>query len=172
MGFNTNGLTVFHKPWFVGTPVNAVKGSINIGSGENGIVTIYSDLVGTEGNSYTITVSDAGANDCDMSASISGTDITVVLGKTVAALEPTKNTAILIAAAIDALAGVNAVHSGTGADSIGAAVAKTNFTGGKYATPCNASGALIVLEGTIYYTDKPCDKWTQDAWYSCVATVI
>lgn len=162
----------FFKPWFAGTPVNAVKGSINIGEGENGIVTIKSDLVGTEGNSYTITVSDAGANGCDMSATISGTDITVVLGKTVAALEPTKNTAILIATAIDALDGVNAVHTGTGADSITAAVEKTSFTGGKYATPCNTSKALIILDGTWYTTSKPCDKWTEDAWYSATPTVI
>jgi len=172
MGFNAKGLTVFHKPWFANTPVNAVKASINIGSTDNGKVTIHVDLVGTEGNSYTITVKDDGANDCAMSATISGKDIVVILGKTVAALAPTKNTATLISAALDLLLGINAVKTGTGADSISVAIAKTSFTGGLYATPCNASSAIIYLGTTIYYTDKPASKFTEDAWYSCVATKI
>lgn len=173
MGFNTNGLTVFYKPWFAGTPVNSVKGSLNIGAGANGIVTTKSDSVGTEGNSYTIQVVAGIGNNINLSAVLTGTDILVTLGTDGGgALLATKNTAILVASAIDALAGVNSVHTGTGADSIVAAIAKTNFTGGKYATPCNTSAALIVLDGTIYYTDKPCDKWTQDAWYSCIATLL
>lgn len=164
--------TQFYKKWFDGTPVNAKKASTSIGTGDNGTITITSDLVGTEGNSYSITVLTTGTSGCDMSASISGTDITVTLGKTTTVLEPTKNTAILIAAAINALAGVSAVKSGTGADSITAGVTKTSFTGGQYATPCNASSALIVISSVIYYTDKPCTKWTQDAWYSTVSTLI
>lgn len=172
MGFNANGLTVFHRPWFSGTPANAKKASKAIGSGDNGTVTITSDLVGTEGNSYSITISASGASGCDMSASISGTDITLVLGKTSTSLEPTKNTATLVATAIDALDGVSAVASGTGADSITAGATKASFTGGGYATPCNASSALIVISDVIYYTDKPCDKWTQNAWYSCSTTLL
>ena len=164
--------TFFEKKWFADTnPLAGVKASINIGAGENGIITIHSDLVGTEGNDFTITVSDAGANDCDMSATISGTDITVVLGKTVAALEPTKNTCVLIAAALNALAGVNAVYSGTGADSIAAASVKSNFTGGIYATPV-ATSCIIVLSETWYIAEKPCDKWTENAWYSATPTLL
>ena len=30
MGFNTNGLTIFHKPWFTGAPQNAKKASATI----------------------------------------------------------------------------------------------------------------------------------------------
>ena len=171
MALNTE-MTQFFKKWFSeATPQNARKGSINIGAGVNGVITMYSDLVGTEGNSITITVSDAGANDCNMSAIISGTDITVVLGKTVAALEPTKNTAILIATAINNLAGVNAIHSGTGADSIVAAIAKANFTGGQYATPAKTSG-YIVISDVWYIATKPIDKFTTDGWYSATPTVI
>jgi len=162
MGLNT-GYEFFFKPWFSGVPQNARKASINIGNGENGIVTIKSDLVGSEGNNFSITVSDAGANDCEMSASISGTDITVVLGKTIAALEPTKNTCVLIAAALNALAGVNAVHSGTGADSIIAAVAKSNFTGGQYATPV-ATPAIMIISGVVYVADTPVMKNTLGGW--------
>ena len=172
MGFNPDGLVVFKKAWFHGTPSNAIKASINIGDGENGRVIMYSDLVGTEGNDFTITVSTSGANDCDMSATILGKDITVVLGKTVGNLEPTKNTAILIAQAINALEGVNAVHTGTGADSISQAIPKANFTGGKYATPCKAPKALIVIGDDIYFTTKPVDKWTMDGWYATNPALI
>lgn len=158
--------TQMFKKWFsTNTPLPGVKGSINIGAGADGVITIYSDLVGTEGNDFTITVSSTGANDCAMSASISGTDITVVLGKTVAALEPTKNTAILIATAIDALEGVNAVHSGTGATAIGAGIAKTNFTGGQYATPVNCA-CFIIISGVWYIADAPVSKWTLGGWTS------
>jgi hypothetical protein len=158
--------TQMFKKWFsTATPLAGVKASINIGAGADGIVTTKSDLVGTEGNSYTITVSSSGANDCAMSASISGTDITVVLGKTVAALEPTKNTAILIATAIDALEGVNAIHSGTGATAIGAAIVTTNFTGGQYATPVNCA-CFIIISGVWYIADVPVTKWTLGGWTS------
>ncbi len=48
----------------------------------------------------------------------------------------------------------------------------TTLSGGQFATPCNASSAVIIIDNTIYFTDKPCDKWTQTAWYSCVATLL
>ena len=167
----SQNFTEFYKPWFSGTPVNAVKASINIGAGADGIITMHSDFVGTEGNDFTITVSDAGANDCNMSATISGKDITVILGKTVAALEPTKNTAILVGAAINALESVNAVYSGTGATSLAIAIAKNNFTGGIYATPAKTQG-FIQISGTWYIAIKPISKWEEAGWYSAVPTVI
>ena len=164
-------LTQFTKPWFSGTPVNARAASISIGSGTNGKVTITAPLVGTEGNSYSVTVSTSGASGCDMSATISGMDITVVLGKTGTSLEATKNTATLIAAAIDALEGVSAVASGTGADSISTAADKTNFTGGQYATPAKTK-SIIVISGTWYIATKPVSKWTTDGWYSASPSLI
>jgi hypothetical protein len=106
-----------------------------------------------------------------MSATKVGNDITVVLGKTVAALAPTKNTAILIATAIDDLEGVNAIYSGTGADSISVAAVKTNFSGGLYATPAMTQG-FIQIDGKWYISMKPVDKFTTDGWYSCTPTVI
>jgi len=48
----------------------------------------------------------------------------------------------------------------------------TTLSGGQYATPCNASSAVIVVSNTIYFTDKPCTKWTEDAWYSAVPTLL
>lgn len=167
----SHNFTEFYRPWFDGTPVNAVKASTTIGSGDNGVVTIKSDLVGTEGNSFTITVSDAGTSGCAMSATINGKDITVVLGKTSSTLDPTKNTATLIATAINALDGVSATKSGTGADSIVTAVAKKNLAGGKYATPARTQG-FIQIDGVWYIAVKPVDKWTTDGWYSATPTVI
>ena len=167
----SQNFTEFYKPWFANTPVNAVKASINIGAGADGVITMHSDLVGTEGNDFTITVSDGGANDCAMSASILGTDITVILGKTVAALAPTKNTAILVGAAINALESVNAVYSGTGATSLAIAIATANFTGGIYATPAKTQG-FIQINGTWYIAMKPISKWEESGWMIAVPTII
>jgi len=48
---------VFNKKWFAtATPVNAVASSQTIGSGTNGVVTTTVDVVGTEGNDFTIEV--------------------------------------------------------------------------------------------------------------------
>jgi hypothetical protein len=115
----------------------AVAATATIGSGDNGTVTITADTAGVAGNLYTVTVSGDGASDCALSATLVGTDITVVLGKTGAALEPTKNTATLVAAAVGALTGVTAAASGTGASSLTAAEDQKNFTGGVNA---NVSG--------------------------------
>lgn len=168
----SQNFTEFYKPWFNGTPVNAVKASINIGAGANGIVTTKSDLVGTEGNSYTIQVVAGVGNNINLSAVLTGTDILVTLGTDgVGALLASKNTAILIASAINALEGVNSIHSGTGADSISASIAKTNFTGGKYATPAMTQG-FIRISGTWYIAMKPVDRWTTDGWHSATPTII
>ena len=48
----------------------------------------------------------------------------------------------------------------------------TNFAGGQYATPCNASKAAIVIDDTLYVTDKPVNKWTEDGWYSAALTKL
>lgn len=159
--------TQFYRKWFSSaTPVTGVKGSINIGAGDNGKVIMNHVLVGTEGNAYTIQVAAGVGNNIALSATLTGKDILVTLGTGGAgALDNAKNTAILIAAAINALDGVTAVHTGTGADSITQAVAKTNFTGGRYATPVNCS-CFIIIAGVWYIADAPVTKFTLGGWKS------
>ena len=48
----------------------------------------------------------------------------------------------------------------------------TTLSGGIFATPCNASAAVIVIDNAIYFTDKPCTKYTQNAWYLATPTLV
>lgn len=164
--------TQFDKIWFSGTPVNAVKASIDIGAGDNGTVTITYDNLGTEGNDYTIVGVAGSGNDVDLSATISGTDITLTFGTDGSGVaDDTKNTATLIAAAIDALDGVSAEASGTGVTVIDTAFDATNFTGGLYGTPVHTIG-YIVISGVWYIATKPAGKYSTDAWYSATPSQI
>lgn len=130
-------------------PTNAKAASQKIGAGKDGEVTVTAAVKGAAGNDLDIIVSDAGADDCEMTASIAAGVITVTLGKTAAALEPTKNTATLVAAAIDLLAEVTAVASGTGNDPLVAAEAKKDFTGGQDGTE-GYEGEIVMDASRIY----------------------
>jgi hypothetical protein len=66
----------------------------------------------------------------------------------------------------------NAIIVSTDAANATWGVDVTALSGGIYATPCNASSAVIVIGNDIYFTDKPCDKWTQDAWYLASPTLV
>lgn len=124
--------------------VAAAAASAQIGAGANGMVTVTNDATGQAGNSKTIVVVVAAGANASLSAAIVGNDITVTLGTTGVAGTPdaTKNTATLVAAAIDALAGVSATASGNGSTAIAGAVAQQSFTGGK-----NASAGDVVING-------------------------
>lgn len=160
------------KKWFAGsTPVNAVKASQTIGSGDNGTVTVTYGFVGDEGNVYTIEVVEGTGADVDMTAVLTGTAIVVTLGTdSESALDATKNTATLVAAAIDELANLSAEASGTGETALAAAEAEASFTGGQYATQINDAG-YIIISGTCYISDG-CDKWDEAGWKSATPTVI
>ncbi len=130
-------------------PTNAKAASQKIGAGQDGEVTVTAATKGAAGNALDIIVSDAGADDCEMTASIAAGVITVTLGKTAAALEPTKNTATLVAAAIDLSAEVTAAASGTGNDPLVAAEAKKDFTGGQDGT-VGYEGEIVMDASRIY----------------------
>ena len=130
-------------------PTNAKAAAQTIGAGQNGEVTVTAAVKGAAGNDLDIIVSDAGANDCAMTASIAAGVITVTLGKAGADLEPTKNTATLVAAAIDLLAEVTAVASGTGDDPLVTAEAKKDFTGGQDGT-VGYEGEIVMDASRIY----------------------
>jgi len=130
-------------------PTNAKAAAQTIGDGADGKVTVTAAVKGAAGNDLDIIVSDAGADDCAMTASIAAGVITVTLGKTGAILDPTKNTASLVAAAIDLLAEVTAAASGTGNDPLVAAEAKKDFTGGQDGT-VGYEGEIVMDASRIY----------------------
>ncbi len=102
-----------------------------IGSGANGVVTITADTAGSAGNLLNVTgVVASGANQA-LAAAINGNDLTVTLGTDAGSLaDATKNTATLVAAAIDGVTGVSAEASGSGATAFAAGFSQTFFTGG------------------------------------------
>lgn len=110
-------------------PTGSVAGSAKIGSGADGTVTVTDDVVGDSLKSIEVVV--APGVSAALSAAIASNLVTVTLGTDAGgAPDPAKNTATLVAAAVEALAGVTAVASGTGADPITGAAPPKGFTGG------------------------------------------
>ena len=103
-------------------PAN-ISASVVIGG-----ITLTVVAPGTAGNSWTAEAVLAAGNSQPMSVALVDTDITVTLGTGIAgAIDPTKNTVALVAAALTSLSGVSVAISGTGSISV---TAKTSFTGG------------------------------------------
>jgi hypothetical protein len=153
------------QKWFASaTPINANYASVDIGEGDNGVVTITADTLGTEENSYSIELVEGVGADVDLSATITDGAIVVTLGTDeLEALDDTKNTATLVAGVIDALSGVSAEASGTGATAFTAAVAETSLSGGTYAVESHEP-AYMIDGTTIYICTEPVDKYSTDGW--------
>jgi hypothetical protein len=149
-------------PWWGGTvPQNAKGSTITLGAGEHGRVIVTSTtLLGEMANGqYSIeVVAGVGAN-VDMSAAYANGVITVTLGTDGgSALDNAKNTAILVAAEINALADFSAIHTGNGSGVIpitaqkakaivGDGETENGFITVEYDTPGIAGNALkIVVE--------------------------
>jgi hypothetical protein len=117
--------------WTADFATGGAKAYANIGGGANGTVYIAADATGTAGNSYTVEVVLPTGLSLAMSATLTGTAILVSLGTNGGGTaDATKNTATLIAAAVDALAGVNAKASGTGVTALTGAEGPTAFADG------------------------------------------
>lgn len=113
----------------------ATSATFSFGSGANGVVTTTVTATGTAGNSFTMKVELGTGNNVPLSAALVGTAITVTLATDgTGANDPAANTATLVAAAIDALAQVTSVASGTGAGVITSIFGPSAFTGGAAAT--------------------------------------
>lgn len=115
------------EPW----PAN-VQATAQIGSGENGVVTITVEEAGTEGNDYSVVAVLGSGNNIPLSAALVGNVLTVTLGTDSSGVaDSTKNKAILVAGAIDDLAEFSATHSGGGGTAV-PVTASTEFSGGSY----------------------------------------
>ncbi len=108
---------------------SAQSATIYFGAGgANDNVTVTVTATGEAGNKYNIQPLGTAAG-ASPTASISGTNITVLLGTTGA-----NNTATAIASVIDALSGVSATASGTGADTMVASDQSTIRNAGEEGT--------------------------------------
>ena len=143
------------KKWFTeSTPTNYHVTSAEIGSGDNGTITIYADnLVSTD---TVIEINLASEVSADMEAVYSSGKITITLGTGSGGLaDDTKNTAILIASAISEIEGFTATFSGTGATAISTeTITNVEFTDGTYGTPCGVIGTCLYNSATgTYYVN-------------------
>lgn len=111
--------------------VGAASATANIGSGAHGTVVITVDAEGEAGNDFTVEVVIAGTENAALSADLAGSDLTVTLGTDAQGdPDPAKNTASLVAAAIDLETGISAEATGDGDASLTYAEPQKNFTGG------------------------------------------
>jgi hypothetical protein len=125
------------------TPTNATA---VIGTGADGAVDVEADgsLFGAAGNTATIEVVDPAPVNGALSAVAVGSVVTVTLAVAAGVLDTAANTALLVAAEIDALTDFSAAHTGTGADSLALNEGPTAFTGGVTLWTDAGSGTYIV----------------------------
>ena len=158
------------QKWFSDTtPKNYKDASITIGAGDNGVITVtaINDIT----DDKTIEVVVGSGNNVAMSADYTDGELVVTLGTGAAgAVADAKNTATLIAAAIDALAGFTATASGTGATAITEAVTEKAFTTGQLGTPCTEIGVGFVSSGTYYVNTKADYTTYNDGWRTFTLT--
>jgi hypothetical protein len=115
-----------------------------IGGGANGTVTITADAAGSAGNAKTVAVALGVGLNQPLAAAINAGAITVTLATDGAgAPDDAANTATLVAAAVENLAGVSAVASGNGTTALTQAVVQKNFTGGGVGFAITSTGDTI-----------------------------
>lgn len=106
------------------------RATASIGSGDDGVVEITAVERGAVGNGYTVAVVLAGSANAPLSVSLVGSALTVTLGTTGAgAADDAKNTATLIAQAINELMEFIAIASGSGDAHLAVSTVKS-FRGG------------------------------------------
>lgn len=117
-------------PWKGEWPTR-VNASTTLGAGANGVVTVsVDDPAGAAGNDLTVEVVAGVGNNVDLSAVLTVDALVVTLGTDGAgALDATKNTAVLVAGAIDDLDEFTATASGSGTTVV-PVTAEKNFAGG------------------------------------------
>jgi hypothetical protein len=172
MGLNRDGMVTFTKPWFSGTPQNAVKatGTLTLSSTPvaDETITIGTEVYEAIANGGS--VSDADYIAVELAATPSADTFVVALAN---AINTNSSIVTAVASTPDDTVALTYVSVGTEGNSVGTTETMVNgafgaatLAGGQYATPCKAPLAMIEISGTKYYTEKPVDKWTTDGWYT------
>lgn len=156
------------QKWFKESlPVNYETGlSTTIGAGANGVITIK-DKTKT---SLKIVVSVAETGSAALAATYADGTISIVLGTDATpAADATKNTAVLITAAINGITSKTwtATYSGDGSTAIGEAIASKDFE--VYVidgTPCPESGLALYdnINDTYYVCVEAKNTTTNNGW--------
>jgi len=134
-----NTLTIATLPGAAASAIIGTPGTAEV------TITVVAEGVG--GNSYTAEVVEAPGDDDNLSASLTGTVLTVYLGKTGGALDNAKNTAILVAAAIDAIPEFTAAMTGSGG--VVAAMEAVPFTGGVAVVDVTAGSEYQIMRKVV-----------------------
>lgn len=156
--------------WFSdATPKNYKDASTTIGEGDNGVITVtaLNDIT----TSKKIKAVVATGNSKPLKAAYTSGVLTITLATDASGdADDTKNTAKLIAEAVDSLAEFKAIYSGTGATAISTAITEKTFTAGQLGTPCMIGGVALESNGTYYVCIAP-DSSTKNAnWRSFTLT--
>ena len=142
--------------------------SADIGSGDDGTVTIETIGTGLQMNDYTIEVVEGTGNDQQLAAQLLGTQITVTLGTDgTGQLDPTKNTQTSIQQEIQQIDDGGQVFtqtaSGTGNDSLTQAEGPTSFTGGDEDIQSPTKNTQTSIQQEIQQIDDGGQVFTQVA---------
>ena len=180
MGLNRDALVVFFKPWFSGTPKNAVKASEVLELSGTPIATevveindeVYEFIahngeVAVASNYAVVMATTPTADDAvtKLAAAINANS------KYVTAVASTPNDDVTIIAKLVGTEG-NDIAIDTDLTNGAFVDDATELSGGQYATPCKATNALIEIDGTKYYTTKPVDKFSETGWNSIALTEL
>jgi hypothetical protein len=153
----TLAITQTDRDFIITTATDAGDAAaVTIGAGENGEVEITRDDEGSQGNSWDVVVIDPGTISGALSATTSFANarprLVITLG-TDSETDPddAKNTATLVAAAVNAIAGFAATASGTGEDAI-PETAVTAFEGGgdNAANTSTVADVFAALQSQIF----------------------
>lgn len=134
--------------------IDPTSATAQIGEGDNGVITITSVLTGADANELQVQVVVPEVEEAtDLDVSFDDQMLTVELGMVadgVGGFEPddTKNTATLIAEAIDALEEFGASASGNGSTPIDSEIEPVDFTGGlteRWAALHNSEGTALEI---------------------------
>jgi hypothetical protein len=148
--------------WFSeATPQNYKTAKATLGSGDNGTITI---IASTRTTDDVVSIVVPNATSQNLSAAYADGKITVSLATDGSqAADATKNTAKLIAEAIDDLDKFTASASGTGETAISAATSEdVAFEDGQWGTPCQESGVCLTSNGR-YYVNTVADNTVYNA---------
>src|SRR5574344_1802122 len=161
------------QKWFAAsTPVNFVGASAEIGSGTNGKVTVTHDYATTTDKIKAVVATGASKA---LSAAYTSGEIVVTLGTdSNSTADSTKNTATLIAAAINGISGKKwtAVASGTGVTAITSGISATAFTDGHDGTPCPEAGIVLKSSDTYYVCLEANNTTHNTNWKSFSLSVV
>lgn len=158
--------------WFsTATPVNAQAAKVELGEGDDGVLTIEYYKVGTEGNEFSVETVIPEEGDEELAVSLVGKTLVISL-ETDSEGEPddTANTVEDIAALINELEFFVATASGEGTGAI-STEEEEDFEDGQFATKAGTA-CFIAIGDHWYICHKPVSKWDKAGWFKATLAAV